>query len=101
MSEPWAGSRRREELPRDWKRIRARVIDRDHGLCQWRMSDGAICAEDGEEVDHVRPGSDHRLRNLQLLCKWHHIRKTAQEANAARPRFSTRHPREQHPGISV
>lgn len=99
MSESWIGSRRREELPPNWKRIRERVIDRDHGLCQWRMSDGSICAEDGTDVDHIRPGSDHRMRNLQLLCEWHHLRKTSREANAARVPYSTRHPAEAHPGL--
>ena len=99
MTQAWAGSARRDELPPDWKRRRARVIARDHGLCQWRMSDGSICAEDGAEVDHIRPGSDHRLRNLQLLCSWHHARKTAREANKAQVRYSTKHPDEAHPGL--
>ncbi len=95
----WEGSRRREELPPNWPTLRAQVIERDHGLCQWRMSDGSICAEDGTDVDHIRDRDDHRLRNLQLLCSWHHDRKTAREANAAKPRFSPRRPREIHPGL--
>lgn len=99
MADAWKGSTRRQELPKDWKTIRVRVIERDHGLCQWRMSDGSICAEDGTEVDHIRPGSDHRRLNLQLLCGWHHARKTAREANAAQVRYSTRHPDEAHPGL--
>lgn len=99
MTQPWKGSTRRDELPSDWKQRRARVIERDHGLCQWRMLDGSICAEDGTDVDHIKPGSDHRMSNLQLLCEWHHLRKTAREANRAQPRYTTRRPPETHPGL--
>lgn len=103
MSTPWKGSTRRDELPGNWKQIRQRVLARDHGLCQWRMSDGSICAEDANQVDHIKakdtsPERD-RLDRLQSLCEWHHLRKTAREANAAQTRHSTKHPDEAHPGL--
>lgn len=95
----WEGSTRREDLPRDWPKRRALVIERDHGLCQWVMSHGSICAEDGNQVDHIGDRNDHRLENLQLLCEWHHLRKSSREGNQSGPRFTARHPGEPHPGL--
>ncbi|QPB09603.1 HNH endonuclease [Streptomyces phage Sycamore] len=80
----WASSNRRSELPPNWGAIRARVIRRDRGSCQGVLSEGALCGHPGTEVDHIRPGSDHTLGNLQLLCAWCHKRKTQAESQAAR-----------------
>ncbi|MFJ9671079.1 HNH endonuclease [Streptomyces sp. NPDC101221] len=41
------------------------------------------CGQPGTEVDHIRPGSDHSLDNLQLLCHACHARKTHAESRAA------------------
>jgi hypothetical protein len=36
---------------------------------------------------------------LQLLCRWHHNKKSSREGNEARPRLTERRPSEKHPGI--
>lgn len=80
----WASSNRRSELPSNWPALRARVMRRDRGVCQGVLSEGAICGYPGTEVDHIRPGMDHSMGNLQLLCAWCHKRKTQAESQAAR-----------------
>ncbi|MFG3200376.1 HNH endonuclease [Streptomyces sp. NPDC048208] len=80
----WSSSNRRAELPANWATIRARVVRRDRGLCQGVLSEGALCGHPGTDVDHIRPGNDHSMGNLQLLCTWCHKRKTQAESKAAR-----------------
>ena len=98
----WAGSNRRERLPRDWRRRRAAVLARDgHQCCHIRSDTGERCTEQATDVDHIRPGDDHSLDNLQSLCAWHHAKKTASEAadaRARRPRLSRKRPPGEHPG---
>lgn len=91
-------SRRREELPSDWARIRQAVIRRDGGRC-------VFCGGPGNHVDHIDPGGPHELWNLRLLCQLHHMQRTAGQAHAARrargwtkPRREHR-PKGKHPGI--
>ncbi|MFI8452157.1 HNH endonuclease [Streptomyces erythrochromogenes] len=92
----------REGLPSNWKTIRERVIRRDKGLCQGVLSEGGLCGHPGTDVDHIRPGNDHSMGNLQLLCTWCHKRKTQAEAAAARasekPLPKTHIPRGQREG---
>ncbi|WP_415940427.1 HNH endonuclease [Streptomyces sp. 039-1] len=80
----WSSSDRRSELPPNWPAIRARVKRRDRGVCQGVLSEGALCGAPGTDVDHIRPGGDHSLGNLQLLCRWCHKRKTQRESHEAR-----------------
>ncbi|QDQ14331.1 HNH endonuclease [Streptomyces spectabilis] len=80
----WESSNRRSELPANWEALRARVLRRDKGACQGVLMEGGLCGHPGTEVDHVRPGTDHSMSNLQLLCAWHHKRKTQAESLAAR-----------------
>ncbi len=105
MSGKWEGSNRRAELPADWPQIRARIIERDRGRCQWpdpdspyRAADGtAICGARGTDVDHRTPGNDHRDTNLQLLCGPHHARKSAAEGGNS---FTPLHrPKPRHPAF--
>lgn len=77
----WETSNRRSRLPRDWEARRRIVIARDNGRCQ-AMIGGASCPSDGTEVDHIVPGDNHDLTNLQLLCKACHAWKTRGEATA-------------------
>jgi len=64
------------------------------------MKDGSRCTDKGTDVDHIKPGDDHSLDNLQLLCKWHHNKKSSREGNKARPRLSEKRPKEAHPGLN-
>lgn len=100
----WNGSSRRDRLPPDWPIIRKRVLKRDGWLCQWRMTDGSKCHADANEVDHVKRGDDHELRNLRSLCKWHHAKKSAGEGASAgwakKRQIDQRFRRsEDHPGL--
>ncbi|QPB09833.1 HNH endonuclease [Streptomyces phage Shady] len=80
----WHSSNRRSELPPNWGTLRQRVIRRDKGLCQGVLDTGGLCGHPGTDVDHIRPGNDHSLSNLQLLCPWCHKRKTQAESAQAR-----------------
>lgn len=85
----WVNSDRREELPPDWQALRREALERDDYRCQW-----PFCGELASDVDHIIPGQDHSLANLQCLCKPHHLTKTARERVA----FKQARPREAHPG---
>jgi 5-methylcytosine-specific restriction protein A len=95
----WETSARRSELPGDWSSIRRGVLESAGYRCTATMRNGQRCHDKATDVDHIRPGADHRPANLQALCAWHHKRKTAAEAAAARVSGNQRHPREKHPGI--
>lgn len=103
----WHTSDRRDRLPPDWERIRQQAGRHDAWKCQWVIFDGGRrrrCLEPGNEVDHIRPGDDHSLRNLRVLCNFHHKRKSAKEGAAAaakkRKEISQRFRRtEEHPGL--
>jgi len=101
----WSKSDRRNRLPADWDKIRKRALKNDQRMCQQVLGDdGGICGQEATDVDHIRPGDDHRDSNLQSLCSMHHNRKSSGEgakALAAKRRkidasFSTA---EDHPGI--
>jgi 5-methylcytosine-specific restriction endonuclease McrA len=97
----WEGSTRRTRLPKDWARIRRRIIRRDKGVCQATYSDGAQCGLPGTDVDHIVHGDDHSDANLQLLCAWHHARKSSSEGGtaAATTRVRTARPTPAHPAL--
>ncbi|MGW5735720.1 MULTISPECIES: HNH endonuclease [Streptomyces] len=78
-----------------WTSTRATVWHRDNGLCQHiRYDTGLPCYLTGDAVDHIKPlslGGLSIASNLQVLCRWHHNKKTAQEAaDARRARAKTR-----------
>ena len=79
----WATSDRSRRLPSSstWARIRAAVLNRDQHLCQ---INGPSCRLIATEVDHIVPGDDHRMENLQAACSVCHRAKTQAEAAAAR-----------------
>ena len=100
----WQGSDRRDRLPPDWPKIRARILRRDGRRCTVRNVDGVRCGELATDVDHVKPGDDHRDANLRAVCQWHHRRKTGREGAAARAaawrRNNSKYRRsEAHPGL--
>ncbi|MFE6363004.1 HNH endonuclease [Streptomyces sp. NPDC057806] len=100
----WSGSRRREELPRNWESLRRRVIRRDGSQCTALHSDGTRCEQPGTDVDHVVPhslGGSDDMDNLALLCSWHHRHKSSSEGGqaAAQKRVRTQRPRASHPAF--
>ena len=55
-----------------WKRIRAKILKRDHDTCQ-------ACGAPATSVDHITPrmmGGDDSWANLQALCTTCHRRKS-------------------------
>ncbi|QPB09912.1 HNH endonuclease [Streptomyces phage Sentinel] len=100
----WEGSDRRSRLPKDWPKIRLKVLRRDGGQCTALTQAGTRCVSLATDVDHIRPGDDHSLSNLRSLCSYHHRIKSSQEgaaAKAARQRAMNKRFRrdEQHPGL--
>lgn len=100
----WNGSDRRDRLPENWPQLRARVLKRDGYRCTAHSTYGDRCEFRATDVDHIRPGDDHRETNLSSLCAWHHARKSGAEGAAAvqrkRARARARFKRsEVHPGL--
>jgi 5-methylcytosine-specific restriction enzyme A len=73
-------SRRTRPLPPGWKAIRARILARDGGICQWSMPGGAICGAPATDVDHWSGPEDDSDANLVSLCHPHHAAKTNKAA---------------------
>lgn len=97
----WEGSRRKEELPPGWDKIRKRILARDHDRCTW-LVDGVRCDRKANQVDHIIRGQDHSDSNLRSLCWPHHQEKSSREGGTAprrRTRYHASRPPEQHPGI--
>lgn len=97
----WESSDRRSRLPANWDELVRLVWARDKGRCTWRLPSGKRCPRRGADVDHRKNDDDHRLENLQLLCRTHHDKKTSREAWSGRKRRrdATIRPPEAHPGI--
>lgn len=97
----WEGSDRRERLPANWPRLRAKRLEIDGHRCTWRLKSGARCPRKATEVDHkVAMSDDHRIQALQSLCADHHQRKTVSDARKgkdAKKALKRRAP-EEHPG---
>ncbi|WP_430517304.1 HNH endonuclease [Glutamicibacter creatinolyticus] len=104
----WSTSSRREELPDNWPELRSIVIHRASGRCEARHKSGRRCWDKGTDVDHIRPhaeGGSDELSNLQLLCQWHHGRKSSAEGgrgfqrNYQKLKALTVREAEKHPGV--
>lgn len=96
----WDTSTRRQRLPRNWAQLRAQTKRRAGGRCQ-AIDHAPGCDGWGVDADHITPGDDHTLANLQWLSRECHDAKTRHEnaeANRARAKLR-RHPQEQHPGL--
>lgn len=107
MAHNWDSSPRRKDPP-GWYNIRRAVIARAMGQCEhYETLSGphqvaTRCSYPGKDVDHIinlANGGTDDLTNLQLLCEWHHKRKTQAEARANRKPRTERRPAEKHPGI--
>ncbi len=104
MTGRWATSTRRDRLPADWPKRRARILKRDGFRCTEELADGKRCPAAANEVDHLVAGDDHSDLNLASKCKPHHAAKSAREGAAAAAvarskRPGRRRPREPHPGL--
>ncbi|MCW7984097.1 hypothetical protein XF35_01835 [Streptomyces platensis subsp. clarensis] len=100
MSGGWQGSNRKSRLPKNWKALVLKVKARDGHRCTRLSDEGKRCMNVGTDVDHVKPGDDHSLSNLALLCSDHHAQKSSREGNEARWKHRQRRPDERHPGLS-
>jgi 5-methylcytosine-specific restriction endonuclease McrA len=96
----WDGSDRRSRLPENWPALVAQVKAKALGRCQARLPSGVRCPRKGTDVDHIIPGDDHSLKNLRLLCPYHHDKKSSKEGREAQNAIkrSKYRPREDHPG---
>lgn len=79
----WAGSTRRDTLPRDWARIRTQVFRRDGYRCTEETAMGR-CTEVATDCDHLGEPTDHRLEMLTSLCGPHHAAKSSRQGVQAR-----------------
>lgn len=97
----WEGSDRKSRLPSDWPRRRAEVKARAGGRCEVLMKSGKRCHDKGTDCDHVIPGDDHELSNLQWICDWHHKQKSSREGHDAyaAQRAKRLRPETPHPGL--
>lgn len=94
----WAGSSRRERLPRDWElNYRLPVLSRDRWLCQ---INGPGCIGAATDVDHINRGDDHSRENLRAVCSRCHNKKSSAEGNARKAQLKAqrRRPTARHPG---
>jgi 5-methylcytosine-specific restriction protein A len=96
----WHGSDRHARLPSNWPTLATQVWKRDQSTCQHCHKKLTRGTREGE-VDHIEPGDNHHLTNLQLLCHDCHSTKTTSEATHARQhqQASRLRPPEQHPGL--
>jgi 5-methylcytosine-specific restriction protein A len=96
----WNSSDRRFRLPDDWESRRAMVKARAHGRCEARIH-AKDCDGIGTDCDHIIPGDNHSLVNLQWLSYACHKAKTARESAERNRRYKRlrKHPNERHPGL--
>lgn len=105
-SSAWNNSDRKQRLPKDWQQRRKIIIARasrgqEFARCEKNDEETQLrCANVGRDVDHIRPGDDHSMGNLRLLCTGCHRAKTAEEGVQARAAHRARRyrPAEPHPG---
>lgn len=67
-------------------------------MCEAKVHDSK-CDGVGAQCDHVTPGDDHSLANLQWLSAACHLAKTLREAQQALGIVGRQRPGEVHPGV--
>lgn len=94
------GQWRSAPRPVDWPARVAAVKARDRS-CRWTTEHGVCASPVDLEVDHIGDPRDHSLDNLRALCRMHHKRRTALQANAAwqAKRIPRARPADKHPGL--
>jgi 5-methylcytosine-specific restriction enzyme A len=93
LSNKWKDSDRKLRLPSNWNSLRKKVLVRDNHKC-------TKCGYKATQVDHIVPGDNHSLDNLQSLCTQCHGIKSSLEGVMARQRNKSlrQRPSENHPG---
>jgi 5-methylcytosine-specific restriction enzyme A len=64
-----------------WQKLRIRILERDHGLCQVCAAQGRVSI--ARDVDHIvnkAQGGTDAESNLQAICPPCHTAKTARES---------------------
>nr|DAM86331.1 MAG TPA: HNH endonuclease bacteriophage, HNH Endonuclease, DNA.52A [Caudoviricetes sp.] len=108
----WTTSTRKQRLPNNWNKIRQQVLQRNNNKCAGlprptgtptQMATGtttptgrwhaAGCNRHATDVDHITPGDNHSIDNLQPLSRACHHAKTTAETLA---RTAARHAMTQH-----
>lgn len=89
----------------EYRRNRPLAIKRAGGKCE-HLDSGRRCGStDRTSVDHITPvsaGGTHHLDNLRVLCKPHHLAKTAQEGKGYRaPGRRGRRARQEDPPLAA
>ena len=94
----WESSRRRDNLPANWRTLRLEVLADADWICELRMA--GVCVGTASEVDHIQRGNDHSRRNLRAVCWRCHAKKSSAEGNARQRelRALRKRPEERHPG---
>lgn len=95
---PWSSSNRKKRFNKGWAKTRAKIMERDHHMCQWPVTDengfpAGICGAPAEAVDHILHNmvqDDDSPRNLRALCHYHHALKTGVESVQGRYRANAR-----------
>jgi 5-methylcytosine-specific restriction enzyme A len=82
----WSNSDRRQELPHDWPKRRARILRRDPICLRCHSAPST-------DADHIGDPLDHSEANLQGLCHPCHVLVTIDR------RPTRRRPDEPHPGM--
>jgi 5-methylcytosine-specific restriction protein A len=88
----WQGASCNRIRGRRWMKIRARIIARDHGICQECVRQGTVTKDSlVYQVGHRIPlaeGGSNDDDNLECECERHAKAKTAQESARAQGRSS-------------
>jgi len=84
-------------LPKDWPRIRARILRRDPTCTLRTHCWGAPSAE----VDHIGDPADHSDANLRGVCARCHAHRTGRQGGhaSAAKRGTRKRPVPRHPGL--
>ena len=95
----WSTSDRKQRLPHNWTAIRKAVKTRAKGKCE-ATTHHPKCPGWGSDADHIIPGDDHSMSNLQWLSGACHMAKTNRETAArnSQRKAARSRPTEQHPG---
>lgn len=96
MATQWRESNRAKRLPKNWQALRTKVKHRANNQCEHTDEHGR-CKATGTDCDHITPGDNHTLDNLQWLCRYHHNQKTSRQANQVK--HTNKRPQETHPGL--